>query len=40
MSSEPEAIAVVRIIEMIMVVELQPATIPLTRPLVELEVEP
>ncbi|MGA7937225.1 MAG: glutathione S-transferase family protein [Kovacikia sp.] len=40
MPSEPEAIAVVRMIETITVVELQPATIPLTRPLVGLEVEP
>jgi glutathione S-transferase len=38
--SEPEAIAIVRMIETITVVELQPATIPLTRPLVGLEVEP
>ncbi len=40
MPSEPEAIAVVRMVETITVVELQPATIPLTRPLVGLEVEP
>lgn len=40
MPSEPEAIAVVQMIETITVVELQPATIPLTRPLVGLEVEP
>ncbi len=38
--SEPEAIAIVRMIETITVVELQPATIPLTRPLVGLEVAP
>jgi glutathione S-transferase len=37
--TEPEAIAVVRMIETITVVELQPATIPLTRPLVGLEVD-
>ncbi len=40
MPSGPEAIAVVRMIEAITVVELQPATIPLTRPLVGLEVDP
>lgn len=40
MPSEPEAIAVVRMIETITVVEIQPATIPLTRPLVGLEVDP
>ena len=40
MPSEPEAIAVVRMIETITVVELQPVTIPLTRPLLGLEVEP
>jgi glutathione S-transferase len=40
MPSEPEAIAVVRMIETMTVVELQPATIPLTRPLVGLETEP
>lgn len=40
MPNEPEAIADVRIIETITVVELQPATMPLTRPLVGLEVEP
>lgn len=40
MPSEPETIAIVRMIETITVVELQPATIPLTRPLVGLEVEP
>ena len=40
MPSEPEAIAIVRMIETITVVELQPATIPLTRPLVGLEVDP
>lgn len=38
--SEPSLIAMVRMIETITVVELQPATIPLTRPLVGLEVEP
>lgn len=40
MPSSPEAIAVVRMVETITVVELQPATIPLTRPLVGLEVDP
>jgi glutathione S-transferase len=40
MPSEPEAIAIVRMIETITVTELQPATIPLTRPLVGLEVDP
>lgn len=40
MPSQPEAIAVVRMVETITVVELQPATIPLTRPLVGLEVDP
>jgi glutathione S-transferase len=40
MPSEPDAIAIVRMIETITVVELQPATIPLTRSLVGLEVEP
>jgi glutathione S-transferase len=40
MPREPKAIAVVRMIETITVVELQPATIPLTRPLVGLEVDP
>lgn len=40
MPSESEAIATVRMIETITVVELQPATIPLTRPLVGLEVDP
>lgn len=40
MPSEPEAIAVVRMVETITVAELQPATIPLTRPLVGLEVDP
>lgn len=40
MPSEPEAIAMVRMIETITVIELQPATIPLTRPLVGLEVDP
>ncbi len=40
MPSEPEAIALVRMVETMTVVELQPATIPLTRPLVGLEVEP
>jgi glutathione S-transferase len=38
--TEPEVIAVVRMIETITAVELQPATIPLTRPLVGLEVDP
>jgi glutathione S-transferase len=40
MPSTPNAIAIVRMIEMITVVELQPVTIPLTRPLVGLEVDP
>lgn len=40
MPSEPEAIAMVRMIETVTVVELQPETIPLTRSLVELEVDP
>lgn len=40
MPSSPDAIAVVRMVETITVVELQPATIPLTRPLVGLEVDP
>ena len=40
MPSESEAIATVRMIGTITVVELQPATIPLTRPLVGLEVDP
>ncbi len=40
MPSAPEAIAIVRMVETITVVELQPATIPLTRPLVGLDVEP
>ena len=40
MPDEPEAIATVRMVETITVVELQPATIPLTRALVGLEVEP
>ena len=39
MPSESEAIATVRMIGTITVVELQPATIPLTRPLVGLEVD-
>ncbi|HEY9861380.1 MAG TPA: glutathione S-transferase family protein [Candidatus Obscuribacterales bacterium] len=39
MPSHPEAIATVRMVEMIAVNELQPATIPLTRPLVGLEVD-
>lgn len=38
--SEPSSIVIVRMIQTITVVELQPATIPLTRPLVGLEVEP
>lgn len=40
MPSEPETIAMVRMIETVTVVELQPETIPLTRSLVGLEVEP
>jgi glutathione S-transferase len=40
MPGEPEAIAVVQMIKTITVVELQPATIPLTQSLVGLEVEP
>ncbi|MGI0491487.1 glutathione S-transferase family protein [Alkalinema pantanalense CENA528] len=40
MPIDPEAIAVVRMIETITVIELQPMTIPLTRVLVGLEVEP
>jgi glutathione S-transferase len=40
MPSEPKAIAVVRMIETITVTDLQPATIPLTRPLVGLDVDP
>ena len=40
MPSESKAIATVRMIGTITVVELQPATIPLTRPLVGLEVDP
>jgi len=40
MPNEPKSIAMVRMIETITVVELQPATIPLTRPLVGLEVDP
>lgn len=40
MPSKPEAIAMVRMIETVTVVELQPETIPLTRPLVGLEVDP
>lgn len=36
----PEAVAIVRMIETITVVELQPATITLTRPLVGLDVNP
>jgi glutathione S-transferase len=39
MPSQPEAIAIVRMVEMIAVNELQPATVPLMRPLVGLEVE-
>jgi glutathione S-transferase len=39
MPSQPEAIATVRMVEMIAVNELQPATLPLMRPLVGLEVE-
>ncbi|WP_338430894.1 glutathione S-transferase family protein [Synechococcus elongatus] len=37
---DPESIAIVRMVETITVVELQPTTIPLTRALVGLEVEP
>lgn len=40
MPKDAEAIAKVRMVETITVVELQPETIPLTRPLVGLEVEP
>ena len=40
MPSEPEAAAIVRMVETITVVELQPVTIPLTRPLVGLDVDP
>lgn len=40
MPSSPEAIAVVRMVETITVGELQPATFPLTRPAVGLEVNP
>ena len=40
MPSTPEAIALVRMVEMVTVTELQPATVPLTRPLVGLKVEP
>lgn len=40
MPNTPEAIAIVRMVQTITVVELQPATIPLTRPLVGLDVEP
>lgn len=40
MPSKPEEIAIVRMIETVTVVELQPETIPLTRPLVGLEVDP
>lgn len=38
--AEPEAIAKMRMVETITVVELQPETIPLTRPMVGLEVNP
>ena len=38
--SKPEAVAIVRMVETITVVELQPVTIPLTRPLVGLDVAP
>lgn len=38
--SKPEIIAMVRMVETVTVVELQPETIPLTRPLVGLEVDP
>jgi glutathione S-transferase len=40
MPSAPEAIAIVRMVETITVVEVQPATIPLTLPRVGLDVEP
>jgi glutathione S-transferase len=40
MPPEPEAIALVRMVEMLTVVELQPATIPLTRSLVGLDTDP
>jgi glutathione S-transferase len=36
---EPAAIAMVRMVQMITVIELQPATIPLTRPMVGLDVD-
>lgn len=39
MPSKPEAVALVRMVEMIAVNELQSATVPLTRPLVGLEVD-
>lgn len=39
MPTTPEAIATVRMVEMVAVNELQPATIPLTRPLVGLETD-
>lgn len=38
--SNPETIAIVRMVETVTVIELQPETIPLTRPLVGLEVDP
>ncbi|MEO0455392.1 MAG: glutathione S-transferase family protein [Cyanobacteria bacterium P01_A01_bin.114] len=40
MPGKPEAVAVVRMVETVTVVELQPVTIPLTRPLVGLDVDP
>lgn len=40
MPKSPEAIAIVRMVMMIAVNELQPATLPLTRPLVGLETDP
>ncbi len=39
MPSKPEDVAKVRMVEMLAVNELQPATIPLTRPLVGLDVD-
>lgn len=40
MPKDAHAIAIVRMVEMIAVNELQPATIPLTKPMVGIEVEP
>ena len=40
MPSEPKAMGIVRMVETITVVDLQPATMPLTRPLVGLDVDP